>query len=83
MLLSLRWAERSLRAFDARPGRACFGIVQGGTVASLRIESARQLAAMPFGGIAIGGLAVGEPQADMLLAIETVEPHLRRRSRAT
>ena len=76
MLLSLRWAERSLRAFDARPGRACFGIVQGGTVASLRIESARQLAAMPFGGIAIGGLAVGEPQAAMLLAIETVEPHL-------
>ena len=76
MLLSLRWAERSLKAFDARPGRACFGIVQGGTVASLRVESARQLAAMPFGGIAIGGLAVGEPQADMLLAIETVAPHL-------
>ena len=76
MLLSLRWAERSLAAFDARPGRACFGIVQGGTVPALRRESARRLAAMPFGGLAIGGLAVGEPQADMLAAIETVEPHL-------
>ena len=76
MLLSLRWAERSLKAFDAQPGRACFGIVQGGTVPALRVESARQLAAMPFGGLAIGGLAVGEPQADMLATIETVEPHL-------
>ncbi len=76
MLLSLRWAERSLDAFEACPGRALFGIVQGGTVASLRIASARALADMPFGGIAIGGLAVGEPQVDMLSTIETVEPHL-------
>ena len=77
MRLSLRWAERSLAAFRAVPGRACFGIVQGGTLAPLRIESARALAAMEgFGGIAIGGLAVGEPQAEMLSAIETVEPHL-------
>ena len=76
MLLSLRWAERSLQAFEARPGRGCFGIVQGGTVAALRVESARQLAAIPFDGLAIGGLAVGEPQAEMLLAIEAVEPYL-------
>ena len=77
MRLSLRWAERSLAAFRAVPGRACFGIVQGGTVPALRVESARALAAMEgFGGIAIGGLAVGEPQADMLATIEAVEPHL-------
>ncbi len=76
MQLSLRWAERSLAAFAAQPGRALFGIVQGGTVPALRVESAKRLAAMPFGGLAIGGLAVGEPQADMLATIETVEPHL-------
>ncbi len=76
MLLSLRWAERSLAAFEGRSGRALFGIVQGGTVASSRVRSARALADMPFGGLAIGGLAVGEPQADMLSTIETVEPHL-------
>jgi queuine tRNA-ribosyltransferase len=76
MQLSLRWAERSLEAFEARPGRAVFGIVQGGTVSSSRVASAKALAGMPFGGIAIGGLAVGEPQADMLSTIETVEPHL-------
>ncbi|OYX75711.1 MAG: tRNA guanosine(34) transglycosylase Tgt [Rhizobiales bacterium 32-66-11] len=77
MRLSLRWAERSKRAFEAQPkGRALFGIVQGGAVESLRIESARALADMDFPGYSIGGLAVGEPQDVMLRMIETVEPHL-------
>ena len=76
MRLSLRWAERSKKAFGEQPGRAVFGIVQGGAVAALREESARELAAMDFPGYAIGGLAVGEPQATMLAMIETVAPHL-------
>jgi len=76
MLLSLRWAERSRGGVEGGAGGGPVGLGQGGTVASLRIASARALADMPFGGIAIGGLAVGEPQADMLSTIETVEPHL-------
>ena len=44
MLLSLRWAERSKAAFVAKPGRALFGIVQGGAAESLRMESAKALA---------------------------------------
>ena len=76
MRLSLRWAERSRAAFGEQPGRAAFGIVQGGVEKDLRIESARALVAMDFHGYAIGGLAVGEPQADMLAMIETVVPHL-------
>ncbi|MDI4662817.1 tRNA guanosine(34) transglycosylase Tgt [Xanthobacter autotrophicus] len=77
MRLSLRWAERSKRAFEAQPkGRALFGIVQGGAVPALRVESARALADMDFPGYSIGGLAVGEPQEIMLAMIETVEPHL-------
>ena len=76
MRLSLRWAERSKAAFGEQPGRALFGIVQGGVEEALRIESARALVAMGFDGYAIGGLAVGEPQADMLAMIETVVPHL-------
>jgi queuine tRNA-ribosyltransferase len=76
MRLSLRWAERSKIAFGVQPGRAVFGIVQGGDVARLRIESARELADMGFPGYSIGGLAVGEPQAVMLQMIETVAPHL-------
>ena len=76
MRLSLRWAERSRKAFAGAPGQAAFGIVQGGAVKPLRIESARALADMDFHGLAIGGLAVGEPQEVMLEMLETVEPHL-------
>ncbi|MBB5751350.1 tRNA guanosine(34) transglycosylase Tgt [Prosthecomicrobium pneumaticum] len=76
MRLSLRWAERSKRAFGERPDRAIFGIVQGGDVAHLRIESARELAAMDFPGYSVGGLAVGEPQAVMLAMLETTNPVL-------
>ncbi|CAH1660591.1 tRNA-guanine transglycosylase [Hyphomicrobiales bacterium] len=76
MRLSLRWAERSRRAFGEQPGKALFGIVQGGEDRALRIESARALVDMDFKGYAIGGLAVGEPQATMLAMIETVIPYL-------
>jgi queuine tRNA-ribosyltransferase len=68
MALSLRWAERSKRAFEARatPGQALFGIVQGGVYPDLRKASARALMAIGFDGYAVGGLAVGEGQAAML-----------------
>ena len=76
MELSLRWAERCRTAFGDQPGRAMFGIVQGGAVPALRERSARALAAMDLKGYAIGGLAVGEPQDVMLRMIEATEPHL-------
>jgi queuine tRNA-ribosyltransferase len=76
MHLSLRWAERSRKAFGSPPGHAIHGIVQGGASAKLRVESAQALAAMDFDGYSIGGLAVGEPQAVMLAMIEAVLPHL-------
>ncbi len=76
MRLSLRWAERSRKAFSGGAGRAAFGIVQGGAVPALRIESARALADMDFHGLAIGGLAVGEPQEVMLAMLDIVTPVL-------
>jgi queuine tRNA-ribosyltransferase len=76
MHLSLRWAERCRVAFGEQPGRALFGIVQGGDVPALRVESARALTDLDLKGYAVGGLAVGEPQAVMFAMIETVEPHL-------
>jgi queuine tRNA-ribosyltransferase len=76
MHLSLRWAERCRVAFGEQPGKALFGIVQGGDVPALRIESARALTDLDLKGYAVGGLAVGEPQAVMFAMIETVEPHL-------
>jgi queuine tRNA-ribosyltransferase len=75
MRLSLRWAERSKRAFEGVPG-ALFGIVQGGDETTLRLESAAALVDMDFHGYAIGGLAVGEPAAVMLATIEGLAPAL-------
>jgi queuine tRNA-ribosyltransferase len=78
MELSLRWAERSRRAFLSvkQTGRGNFGIVQGGTDEALRRRSAEGLISTGFEGYAIGGLAVGEGQALMLSTIEVTEPHL-------
>jgi queuine tRNA-ribosyltransferase len=76
MLLSLRWAERSARAFFGRPGHGLFGIVQGGDDEALRIRSARALAGMGFHGHAVGGLAVGEPQDVMLRILAATCPEL-------
>src|SRR6478609_6224503 len=77
MQLSLRWGERSRRAFEsAPPGFMLFGIAQGGDVPELRRASARGMVEAGFHGYAIGGLAVGEPQAVMLAMIEEVVPIL-------
>src|SRR6266436_6615610 len=77
MQLSLRWAERSKRAFETAPdGYMVFGIAQGGDVPELRQASARGLLEIGFHGYAIGGLAVGEPQAVMLAMIDEVAPIL-------
>jgi queuine tRNA-ribosyltransferase len=77
MQLSLRWAERSKRAFETAPsGYMLFGIVQGGDVPQLRQTSASGLVDIGFHGYAIGGLAVGEPQEVMLAMIEETAPVL-------
>ncbi|GHC61222.1 tRNA guanosine(34) transglycosylase Tgt [Limoniibacter endophyticus] len=68
MEMSLRWAERCKTAFGDQPGKAMFGIVQGGDNETLRMRSADALAAMNLKGYAVGGLAVGEPQ-DVMLAM--------------
>ena len=65
-------------AFGEQPGRAIFGIVQGGSDKAQRRFSAPKLVAMDFDGYAIGGLAVGEPQAVMLDMIEAVPASARR-----
>jgi queuine tRNA-ribosyltransferase len=76
MELSLRWAERSKRAFGVQPGRGLFGIVQGGDDAGLRAASAAGLKSLGFDGYAVGGLAVGEPQETMFRVLAEVTPEL-------
>jgi queuine tRNA-ribosyltransferase len=76
MQLSIRWAARCKAAFGNPEDRALFGIVQGGIDEGLRRESAEALVNIGFNGYAIGGLAVGEPQAEMLQTIAATEPYL-------
>ncbi|MBB3312101.1 queuine tRNA-ribosyltransferase [Rhizobium sp. BK196] len=76
MELSLRWAERCKVAFGNQPGKAMFGIVQGGDVPALRVRSAEELAKLDLKGYAVGGLAVGEPQDVMLKMLEETLPAL-------
>jgi queuine tRNA-ribosyltransferase len=76
MRLSLAWAARSRQAFGAEPGRACFGIVQGGVSERLRLDSAQGLVDLGFDGYAIGGLAVGEGQELMRKTLDFTVPAL-------
>jgi queuine tRNA-ribosyltransferase len=65
-----RWAERSLAARAAE--QAVFGIVQGGVDPDLRRRSAAAISALPFDGIAVGGLSVGESKAAMAATLDVV-----------
>ena len=66
-----RWAERSLAA-RGRGDQAVFGIIQGGVDSELRRESAAVISGLPFDGIAIGGLSVGESKAQMAATLDVV-----------
>lgn len=78
MRLSLRWAERSKRAFEekSRPGQALFGIVQGANYEDLRRESLSRLMEIGFPGYSIGGLAVGEGREEMFRVLDFTTPHM-------
>jgi queuine tRNA-ribosyltransferase len=66
-----RWAARSIAARGS-PDQAVFGIVQGGVDPDMRRESVAAIAGLPFEGIAIGGLSVGESKAEMASTLEVV-----------
>jgi len=53
-----------------------FGIVQGGTFGDLRKQSAQAIVELDFDGYAIGGVSVGEPEEEMMRAVESAEPFL-------
>ena len=78
MELSMRWAERSARAFADRggEGQALFGIVQGSVYPQLRAASVRELLDIGFDGYAVGGLAVGEGHELMLETLDVTVPLL-------
>lgn len=72
---TLRWAAEC-REQPRADGQLVFGILQGGSHASLREECAKALVKMNFDGYAIGGVSVGEPEPEMLKAVEYSVPFL-------
>jgi queuine tRNA-ribosyltransferase len=77
--LTLRWAARCKawwrgESDEVRP--LLFGIVQGSSYANLRERSARGLVEIEFDGYAIGGVSVGEPEPEMMRAVEYTEAFL-------
>lgn len=76
---SMRWAARSHAHYyraDHEPPGGLFGIVQGGMHASLRLASLEALLCLEWSGLAVGGLAVGEPEEQRLGVLESLTPHL-------
>ena len=76
---SMRWAARSHAHYynpPARPPGGLFGIVQGGMHSSLRLASLESLLQLDFPGLAVGGLAVGEPEEERLRVLESLVPHM-------
>src|SRR5437867_7892056 len=82
--LTTSWAKRckavaaSLRDAHspAATTRLLFGIIQGGTFDDLRRASAQAIVEFDFDGYAIGGVSVGEPEEEMMRAVESAEPFL-------
>ena len=72
---TLRWAEEC-RAQPRAPDQKVFGIVQGGASPELRAEGAKAIVGLGFDGYAIGGVSVGEPEEEMMKAVEYTEPYL-------
>jgi queuine tRNA-ribosyltransferase len=89
--LTARWARRckavasavsadsgadALRTAHATTRQLLFGIVQGGTFENLRRASAQAIVELGFDGYAVGGVSVGEPEEEMMRAVESAEPFL-------
>jgi len=91
MELTIRWAKRCKEWWEENAQRSAsnvqrrseggqsqlvFGIVQGGTFQDLRKQSAMAAVEIGFDGYAIGGVSVGEPEEEMMRAVESSAPFL-------
>ena len=74
--LSTYWAKRSKKEFGKNKRKAIFGIVQGGLFNDLRLKSLNELIKIGFDGYAVGGLAVGDTQHEMLKVLNFLKKYL-------
>jgi queuine tRNA-ribosyltransferase len=73
--MTTRWAKRCKEA-PRKDRQLLFGIVQGATFEDLRKQSAQAIVDLDFDGYAVGGVSVGEPEEEMMRAVESTEPFL-------
>ncbi|HAA87510.1 MAG TPA: tRNA guanosine(34) transglycosylase Tgt [Verrucomicrobiales bacterium] len=82
--LTLRWAARCKEwinnneplAGNSSHKQLHFGIVQGSIYPELRERSAKGLVELGFDGYAVGGVSVGEPEKEMIAAVDNSVPFL-------
>ena len=82
--LTLRWAARCKEWINIHGPMAGnrshkqlhFGIVQGSIYPELRERSAKGLVELDFDGYAVGGVSVGEPEKEMIAAVDNSVPFL-------
>ena len=72
---TIQWAK-VCREQPRAEGQFVFGICQGGVDPLLREHCARELVKLDFDGYAVGGVSVGEPEHEMMKAVELAEPFL-------
>lgn len=71
-----KWAEISITHWEKnKNSQNLFGISQGGVDPELRVESLKYINSLPFSGIAVGGLSVGETRAEFLSTLQTLSPY--------
>lgn len=75
MRRTVAWAKRGL-AVALKDHQARFGIFQGGLYEDLRHESLGQISELPFDGMAIGGLSIGESPDMMQAMCRAVAPKM-------
>ncbi|EMJ95271.1 tRNA guanosine(34) transglycosylase Tgt [Leptospira alstonii] len=74
-----RWAEMSVEYWEKdKNSQHLFGIFQGGVDLDLRLESLNTITSLPFDGIAIGGLSVGEPRKDFIRILNGISTYTDR-----
>lgn len=79
-----RWLARCKREMERlnslpdtiNPRQMLFAINQGAVYEDIRIEHAKEIAAMDLDGYAVGGLAVGESHEEMYHILDVTVPHL-------
>ena len=79
---TIKWAREAIdyHKFKQSKGEGLtqniFGIIQGGTDEAARKFCAEALCKMPFDGLAIGGLSVGESNQEMYDTVQAVMPYI-------